>query len=70
MKKLNASLTIEAALVVPMVIFLFAITMQTGLRLYTESKDLALAIAQEEDFDAVEMFYRLEVLGEIIGNEN
>lgn len=70
LEKLNASLTIEAALVVPMVIFLFAMTMQAGLTLYTESKDLALAVAQEEDFDAVEMFYRLEVLGEIIGNEN
>ena len=40
----RGSLTIEAALVVPLVLALFAFAMKSGIQMYTECRDTALAI--------------------------
>ena len=44
----RGSLTIEAALVVPLVLALFAFAMKSGIQMYTECRDTALAIGQEQ----------------------
>ena len=54
----RGSLTIEAALVVPLVLALFAFAMKSGIQMYTECRDTALAIGQEQEIDAVNIFHR------------
>ena len=60
----RGSLTIEAALVVPLVLALFAFAMKSGIQMYTEGRDTALAI------EAVKMFYRWQEAGELFQNED
>ena len=55
----RGSLTIEAALVVPLVLALF-----------TECRDTALAIGQEQEIEAVKMFYHWQEAGELFQNED
>ena len=62
----RGSLTIEAALVVPLVLALFAFAM----KMYTECRDTALAIGQEQEIEAVKMFYRWQEAGELFQNED
>ena len=64
----RGSLTIEAALVVPLVLALFAFAMKSGIQMYTECRDTALAIGQE--IEAVKMFYRWQEAGELFQNED
>lgn len=52
----RGSLTIEAALVVPLVLALFAFAMKSGIQMYTECRDTALAIGQEQEIEAVKCF--------------
>ena len=47
----RGSLTIEAALVVPLVLALFAFAMKSGIQMYTECRDTALAIGQEQEIE-------------------
>ena len=61
----RGSLTIEAALVVPLVLALFAFAMKSGIQMYTECRDTALAIGQEQEIEAVKMFYRWQEAGEL-----
>ena len=65
----RGSLTIEAALVVPLVLALFAFAMKSGIQMYTECRDTALAIGQEQEIEAVKMFYRWQEAGELFQNE-
>ena len=57
----RGSLTIEAALVVPLVLALFAFAMKSGIQMYTECRDTALAIGQEQE---------IEEAGELFQNED
>ena len=66
----RGSLTIEAALVVPLVLALFAFAMKSGIQMYTECRDTALAIGQEQEIEAVKMFYRWQEAGELFQNED
>ena len=62
----RGSLTIEAALVVPLVLALFAFAMKSGIQMYTECRDTA----QEQEIEAVKMFYRWQEAGELFQNED
>ncbi len=66
----RGSLTIEAALVVPLVLALFAFAMKSGIQMYTECRDTALAIGHEQEIEAVKMFYRWQEAGELFQNED
>lgn len=68
--KLEASFTVEAALVMPVLIFMLFAIMQLGLELYTEEKTAALAILEETEWNAAEEFCQWEMIGDIIENEN
>lgn len=68
--KVRGSLTVEAAVVVPLVLFVFALAMQSGLSMYTECRDTAVLIQEERKPDVVKMFYRWREAGEFLGNED
>lgn len=64
MKKVRGSLTIEAALIVPILLFVLSIVMQMGITMYSECKDTAAEIKQEKELEIVEMFYYWKKAGE------
>lgn len=66
MKMKKASLTVEAAIIFPIVLALFLLTMQTGIDLYEESRKTAELMMEEENQDTVKLFYRWNLLGEAI----
>lgn len=70
MKKLEASFTVESAVVISVLILMLVSVMQLGLTLYTEEKATALEILEKRDWNAAEEFYRWEMIGDIIKNEN
>lgn len=69
-EKVRGSLTVEAAIVVPLVLFVFVLAMQSGISMYTECRDTAAAIREEEELDIVKLFYRWREAGEFLGNED
>lgn len=70
MRTTEGSLTIEAALIFPLVLALFALTMESGMELYRESRETAALIMEEEEPDTVKTFYKWKILGEWKTDEN
>lgn len=60
MKRVKAEFTVEAALVVPIVLFVFLAVMQQGIKLYTETKETAAA-EEEISYDAVTDFRKKQL---------
>lgn len=60
----------EAALIVPLFLFLFVLTIDTGIRMYTECRDTAEAICGEKDMKIVEKFYFWQGIGGIWEDED
>lgn len=67
-RKIQGSFSIEAAIIFPMLMFLFAITIQCGIQMYTECRDMAIGIQKEEELDIVAMFYRYQRIGDMLEN--
>lgn len=65
MKRMRASITVEAAIIVPLVLFVFGLSMRSGIQLYLEFKDTVFEIMEDETMDAVQKFYQLNMLGDI-----
>lgn len=65
-KKIQGSFSIEAAIIVPMLVFLFAITINCGIEMYTECRDMAIGIYEEEELDIVALFYRYQKIGDMV----
>ncbi len=70
MKKVNASLTVEASLIFPLILLVFVLAMSGGIQMYEECRDEAAAIGAEGDFDTIKWFYKWQGVGEIIENED
>lgn len=70
MKRMRASITVEAAIIVPLVLFVFGISMRSGIQLYLEFKDTVFEIMEDETMDAVQKFYQLNMLGDIGEDED
>ena len=68
MKRVRASMTVEASLILPLVLFMFGLVMQTGIAMYEECRDTAVAIQEESDVEIVETFYHWKKVGEWIEN--
>jgi hypothetical protein len=62
MLKLRGSLTIEASIIVPMVLAVFAMAMRGGINLYQETRDTAVTIAAKESPDILKRFYEWNML--------
>lgn len=65
---LQGSLTIEAAVIVPMLLMVFALAMNSGLVMYEECRETAVAIMEEPEADTVKLFYRWKEAGELLGS--
>lgn len=65
MRKQKGSLTVEAALIVPLVLTVFALTVNAGISLYTECREMAAAAMAREDVDAAQLFYARERVKDI-----
>ena len=65
MKKANGSLTIEAALILPILLMLFALAMDGGIRLYQECQNTAISVREEEEIDIINMFYNWEMVEDL-----
>lgn len=56
----EASITIEAAIIMSMAMLLFLIIMKLGLQLYGETRTLAEDVIKEETLNALKLFYEIE----------
>ena len=56
----EASITIEAAIIMSMEMLLFLIVMKLGLQLYGETRTLAEDVIKEETLNALKLFYEIE----------
>lgn len=65
---MRGSLTIEAALIVPMLLMVFALAMGSGLAMCGECRETAALIMEEPEPDTVKMFYRWKTMGELLQN--
>lgn len=70
MKRMKASLTIEAAMILPLLLFLFGFVMQAGITMYEECRDTAEAIQGEPAIEIVETFHHWKKVGEWIEDGN
>ncbi len=66
----RGSLTVEAAIILAVLLFLFAFTMESGIQMYTECRDTAIAIQGEAEMDIIEKFYFWQRIGSITENED
>ena len=64
MKEWEASITIEAAIIMSMALLFFVI-MKLGLQLYDETRTLAGGIIKDQTVNAVKLFYELERVREL-----
>lgn len=65
MKEWEASITIEAAIIMSMAMLLFFVIMKLGLQLYDETRTLAEEIIKDQTVNAVKLFYELERVREL-----
>ena len=65
MKEWEASITIEAAIIMSMAMLLFFVIMKLGLQLYDEKRTLAGGIIKDQTVNAVKLFYELERVREL-----
>jgi hypothetical protein len=56
----EASITIEAAIIMSIAMLLFLIVMKLGLQLYGETRTLAEDVIKEETLNALKLFYEIE----------
>ncbi len=64
-KKLKGSLTVEAALILSLYLWIIALSIQGATKLYASSRETAEAAMAETSWDAVGAFYRMENMGEL-----
>lgn len=60
MKELEASITIEAAIIMSMTMIIFLVIMRLGLQLYGETRTFAEEMINQENVNAVKLFYEIE----------
>lgn len=70
MKKVKGSLTVEAALIIPLWLALCILAVDSGVEMYMESLDTVEAVAAEEKFEAVRLFYICNGIGDMIEDGN
>ena len=64
-KKIEGSMTVEAALIIPLVLVMFAMTMTTGLQMYEECRETAVELGAGQDLNIIQKFYLWNELGEM-----
>lgn len=69
-RSVKGSLTVEAAIILPLLLGLLGLVMSSGIQMYTECRDTAVSILEEPDLDIVKTFYRWQEIGDIVGDED
>lgn len=67
---MKGSLTVEASVILPLLLFLLGMAMRGGIELYKEVKETSVLIEQEEQMNTVKSFYQWKILGDIVKYEN
>lgn len=62
---IKGSMTVEAALILPLLLFLFAMVMERGIEMYTECCNTAVSVYEEQEPDIVKSFYLWQRIGDI-----
>lgn len=62
---MKGSLTIEASLIVPVVVMVMLFAITSGITLYEETKDITEELENRETFDVVKTMYRFDGLSNI-----
>lgn len=70
MRTEKGSLTVEGAIIFPIVLALFLVTMQTGITLCGECRETAAWMVEEEKQDTIKLFYICKLAGEAIKDED
>lgn len=70
MLKVCGSFTVEAAIIVPMVLTVFVLAIRGGVALYGETKELAVEIKQEESPEVLKHFYRWQMVEDLMDGED
>ncbi|MGN0142907.1 MAG: hypothetical protein ACI4AD_11825 [Roseburia sp.] len=70
MMKLQGSLTIEASMIIPLVLFVFVLAIQGEIRLHEETREIAIAISCREKPNVLKGFYQSTLVEELIHGEN
>lgn len=65
MRVIKGSLTVEAALILPLLLFLFAMVLDCGIWMYTECCGTAVSIYEEQDLETVKTFYFWQRIGDM-----
>lgn len=68
MKKVRGSLTVEAAMVIPLLLFLIVMAIDSGVQLYLECQDTIMALESEEEQNTIRLFYLYNGIGDMIEN--
>lgn len=64
-QKARGSLTVEAAIVIPVILLCIYLMMDAGITLYAETTELVHGQQMWEEFDPAEKFRKLELLEEV-----
>ncbi len=70
MRKIDGSFTVEASLIIPLLLFLIVIAIRGGVDLYLECRATVECLEQEEHLDAVRLFYLWKETGELTNHGN
>lgn len=70
MVKVRGSLTVEAAMIVPLVLTVFMLAIRGGVTLYEETKELTIEIKQEESPEVLKHFYRWQMVEDLMDGED
>ncbi len=65
MDKLKGSMTVEAALILPLTLLVFGTAMNAGLKMYQECRGTAEEVLEEREWDVIKKFYLWNELGEM-----
>lgn len=68
MNKVKGSLTVEAAIVIPLLLFLIVAAIDGGVELYLACRNTVIALEEEEKTDTVRLFYLCNGIGDMIGD--
>lgn len=68
-KSMRGSLTVEAAIIVPITLFCILWMVEAGITLYSETVELVQKQEMWEEFHPASQFRKLELLEEVIGTE-
>lgn len=68
MKEIDASMTIEAAVILSLFLILFSAAIRTGIVMYQETKQYAEKIRNESEPDTVNKFYYMTQLDGYLGD--